>query len=98
MTDQKRLEVYKRTFKHYSSPNPEYGICYHLIWNSLYLYDEYHICYTNIFSYFPELEKYRPENKELGDHWFSLNSEGNKKRIEILNEIITELENKIKPC
>jgi len=56
---------------------------------------------NNIETNFPELLKYKPKNKDIGDHWWSMKSEtkceyGHKRRIRVCTMVIMDLQGKIR--
>jgi hypothetical protein len=92
LTDEKRLRIYRIVRGRLKSDihlNLQFGLCYHLRYASKKI-----IGAKFYIEDFPELIKHKP-NDSTGVHWFNLDEYGHKKRLEIVEQAIDELTEKI---
>ena len=86
MTNEKRIEAVKRAINSIESGR-QYYICPALLW-SLPGSE------TDVFKCFPELLKHKPETFYTHGIWF--HPDDTKSRIDILNKVLTEIQNQEK--
>lgn len=94
-TPAERLKIYKEILKRLNHPAKHYsGICFHLetILKKKYTLFEIAKIHGHLTRYFPELKKI-----PIGRYLFERNEEGNKKRIELIEKAIKEVEVIAKP-
>lgn len=104
ITKKQRIKIWKRVLKMLKRNNkPSVGIC--IILHSIVCFDDYHRYVNKKVSsdiitlvveewiyYFPELLKYKPSYAQLGDYWWSFNSDSYRKRVDVVEQIIEDLE------
>lgn len=86
MTNEKRIEAIKDAIDSIESSYPQY-ICVALT-RHLPKFER------DPFKYFPELLKHKPEKTFQGSVWFD--PDDSKSRIDILNKVLTEIQNQEK--
>lgn len=102
MKEDDRLQVYIHLLE-YLKEDRRMNLIVHLPLNGMCLllrkiiwdYSWYRPCYFSDIRNYPELMRYIPFDKSINTHWFELNPESTT-RIEIVEQIIKEMKEKIK--
>jgi hypothetical protein len=84
-----RLRIYKEALEIIKRKDYITGFCFALR-KVLYVPTNGYLSGYKIKKYYPELEKYRPNDYCI--YWFKRDEQGQKKRIKILKKIIKEME------